>query len=253
MDTPELRASVEVLYEVFASYTLRDHIDVCSHCHSHADGQLLRSKPLRQLEVDDLHGYIFSAILTWGDNYDFRHFLPRVFELLACDRRLTAEFLDPEVVINKLQYGRWREWPKREQQAVKLYLRVLWQAAIHQQSDWLMHEIAPCEEWICTIATAEDNLSPYLRIWLDDDTLLGHSHLAQLILSSEDQLRAGLFSSAFWKDRPLQGRELATWLRQGDVLDKLLRAEQIWSAEPYAAEFRGAIKLLHSLLVENTL
>ena len=39
---------------------------------------------------------------TWGDDYDFRHFLPRILEIYALDDSLTDQFLNPEIVLREI-------------------------------------------------------------------------------------------------------------------------------------------------------
>jgi hypothetical protein len=110
-----LQDSIENLYSVFSSFRLRDRIEACNHCHGSKDDQLIRSKPLRSLGVDELHHYIWDAMTTWGDDYDFRHFLPRILELYALDERLTSQFVDEPIVLGKLRYGKWLMWPEAEE------------------------------------------------------------------------------------------------------------------------------------------
>jgi hypothetical protein len=107
-DTVQLREAIEGLYVAFAQYRLRERIDACKHCHSSDDDRLLRSKRLRELGVQELHHYIWDAMTTWGDDYDYRHFLPRILEVYALAERLTDEIMDAPIVLEKLQYGKWR-------------------------------------------------------------------------------------------------------------------------------------------------
>src|SRR5215472_3730060 len=95
----------------------------CPCCHDRDDDRL-HNTSLRQLGVDHLKPYAMSAIWTWGDTNDFRHFLPRVFELLIFAKDYT--FTDREIVLSKLYHGEWRNWPAEEQKAVQEFLVELW-------------------------------------------------------------------------------------------------------------------------------
>jgi hypothetical protein len=108
-----LRDAINDLYVAFSPYQLREAISFCDHCHSPDDDQLLRSKKLRELGINELHQYIWDAMLVWGDEYDFKHFLPRILEILALEERLTNEFVDPEMVLGRLSYGNWTKWTAR--------------------------------------------------------------------------------------------------------------------------------------------
>lgn len=95
----QLDEAIENLYTTFRRYRLHGKIDGCPCCVGDADNRLIRSNPLRQLDPSDLLRYAAKAITTWGSSYDFRHFLPRIFELIVLS---PDSFLDQEIVIGKL-------------------------------------------------------------------------------------------------------------------------------------------------------
>src|SRR4051812_26383746 len=98
--TPELAASIEALYVIFEGYRLRRDLTACPCCHSVAAERPLYSKPLRSLTSEDLREYAGDALLTWGDADDFRHFLPRIFEIVVSAQPFS--FVDREIVFSKL-------------------------------------------------------------------------------------------------------------------------------------------------------
>jgi hypothetical protein len=57
---------------------------------------------------------------TWGDVNHFKHFLPRVFELVW------ELGVDLSTIFGKLEYASWRTWPVAEQAAVRQFLRAFW-------------------------------------------------------------------------------------------------------------------------------
>ena len=79
----ELEIAVEKLYKVFSRYSLRRHVEGCPCCVHEEDKRALESKPLQNLSAAELGRYSFKAMTTWGDKDDFRHFLPRIFELMV--------------------------------------------------------------------------------------------------------------------------------------------------------------------------
>jgi hypothetical protein len=111
------------LATVFAKYPLRDDTQGCPCCVSAADHAELRSGNLRR--------YAFKAMTTWGNEADFKHFLPALLSALtpasdyypgvihdgACDLHCFA---------SKLAYAHWQAWPTEEQQAVLDCLRAWW-------------------------------------------------------------------------------------------------------------------------------
>ena len=62
---------------------------------------------------------------TWGTEEDFKHFLPRLLELVTAEESIT-DVVDSEVLLGKLAYADWTHWPSEEQKAVNDYLNALW-------------------------------------------------------------------------------------------------------------------------------
>ena len=82
--TDSLKISIKILYDIFAKYQglsklegspLYDELDTWN--------KELRSKKLRDLTDEDLSRFSGSVILTWGDENDYRCYLPRILELTA--------------------------------------------------------------------------------------------------------------------------------------------------------------------------
>jgi hypothetical protein len=124
-----LKVAVDNLYVTFEPYPLHPDTGPCSCCHNPIDEQKLHGKPLRNLTIKDLEKYAFDALLTWGDVKDFKHFLPRIFELAVLHHD-TDTFVDPEVICGKLRYGDWRSWPEPEQQSIDNFLQILWSSLL---------------------------------------------------------------------------------------------------------------------------
>ena len=101
-ETNELRAAVDNLYIAFAIYPLRDDTNACACCHSPEDERRLHKTPLRQMRSDDLEKYAADALFVWGSVTDFKHFLPRIFEIAVAQG---DKFVEPQVVFNKLHHG----------------------------------------------------------------------------------------------------------------------------------------------------
>jgi hypothetical protein len=119
-----LKTVIENLYDAFSQYTtLGIHHCDCG-CIDEEDVKKLHSKPLRQLEVDDLSSYHGSALYTWGDLEHYKHFLPRVFELYALKRNYALIGLYE--IGTKLEFAMWTEWPPNEVCAVKDFVLADW-------------------------------------------------------------------------------------------------------------------------------
>jgi len=74
----ELSIVIAHLYHTFENYTTQGiHYCDCG-CTDEEDVRKLNSKPLKQLEEDDLIAYHLSALYTWGDVEHYKHYLPRI-------------------------------------------------------------------------------------------------------------------------------------------------------------------------------
>jgi len=101
--TPKLNDAIETLYEAFRNYELRSTTDSCSCCHSPEDELRLQSKPLNKLSGRALRIYAMDAIYTWGTGDDFKHFIPRLFELLADGLGPETDFVHPADVFYQIE------------------------------------------------------------------------------------------------------------------------------------------------------
>lgn len=134
--TEKLRLSIENLYSIFSIYPLHEKIEGCPCCVSDSMQSTIQSKELRKLSNDDLSKYAFKAITTWGNTSDFKHFLPRIFELMSSDSLIVNSF----TVLRKLSLANWKEWSEKEQQAINIFLFSWWENILRYK-DYFDHEI----------------------------------------------------------------------------------------------------------------
>lgn len=128
--TEELKIAIEELYKTFGKYPFKSTMEGCPCCVSDKDKSTLHSKRLRELEDDDISRYTFKAITTWGDVNDFKHYLPRIFELAAKRKLLVDTF----VILGKLDYGNWSEWESDEKNSIKKFLKAWWKYDINNST-----------------------------------------------------------------------------------------------------------------------
>ncbi len=119
----ELARAHSALVEAFAGYPLRGSAAGCPCCVSAADHAELRSGNLRR--------YAFKAMTTWGNEADFKHFLPVLLTALTPDSTYYPGTVhdgacDIQCFTNKLAYARWQSWPTTEQYAVVDCLQTWW-------------------------------------------------------------------------------------------------------------------------------
>ncbi|MDE3720823.1 hypothetical protein PWG71_05440 [Nocardiopsis sp. N85] len=151
-----MREAVERLYTVFARHRLAARIDGCPHCVTDEDEHLLRRSPLRELGEADLSRFVAKAITTWGNVDDLRHFLPRILDLALPG----GGVIEIDTVAAKLDLARWWEWPMDERDAVRACFAALWRRTLDREP-----EERPAVLLLDTLATAFDDLAPFLDAW----------------------------------------------------------------------------------------
>lgn len=108
-------AVVEDLYVAFADYPRFSGYLGCTHCVDEAEQDALRPVPLRALTVVQIAPvWLNAGVGTFGEVADFKHFLPRMFEVLLGERvPLPENFL-----LAGLRRYEVAGWPAAERRAV---------------------------------------------------------------------------------------------------------------------------------------
>ncbi|PKV48094.1 hypothetical protein ATE84_0082 [Aquimarina sp. MAR_2010_214] len=129
-----LDKAIDNLYNVFSKYhldviKLRDHS--CPCCVTDEEIREIVMKPLKQLSENELGHFSRSAISTFGTIEDYKHFLPRILELMQYPK---SDFLFDFTYFEKLNYSEWETWPIEEQNAIEDYFTVLWYSIINDKN-----------------------------------------------------------------------------------------------------------------------
>ncbi len=193
--------TVELLYDVFSVYPLAQKVEGCPCCVSAEDEAVLHVRPLRRMTAEDLRRYAFKALSTWGDENDFRHFLPRLLELAAEPRNYD---MDLEAITGKLEYAKWSQWPDQEQQAIRFYLIALWKFGLT-----LPPEEVLLGEYLEAVGQAEEDLAPYLELWQNTTT---DNALNQLVVFVDSETSLHKRKLTNWSGRQEQMTQVVDWL-----------------------------------------
>lgn len=237
-----LRVAVSALYTTFARYPLRAKVEGCPHCVDASDNRRIHSRPLRELTWDELARYSWKSLTTWGDADDFRHFLPRLFELIAyqADPATVAFYsypYDEEVLFGKLTYAIWRDWPEGEQAALDDYLIALWRAALA-----IYPAPTPVSLWLSCIGVAT-NLDPFLTAWRANETASALRHLAGFIEHPLDVFSIPAQRHVWWRGTA-RGQQMLAWLRDPRTRVYLEDGFFRYVGEPFAADLSRAVQHL---------
>lgn len=170
----DLDQAVDALYTAFSRYPLPAEVDVCDHCVSPEEVQATRAAPLRELTASVLAPYAGNALSTWGEEDEFRYFLPRLLELIVLEE-LDGWFYG-SLLLNKVGV-RWEEWRAREREAIIGLVGVWWERTLkHYPRD---------VDVMTMIEIIADGLGlgldPYLAEWESNTTEAAARHMAWLM------------------------------------------------------------------------
>ena len=159
--TDDFQKHIDPLYLVFAPYGADGNMSGSPN-YGELDqwNAALFSKPLRDLTAEDLARYSGKAITTWGTVKDYKHFLPRILELIG----LIQVPYEVWVTFDRLEMASWTEWPQQEKRAIERYMLLLWKLVLTHRSAALDREFV---DYVAALARFYPNFSELLTIWLN--------------------------------------------------------------------------------------
>lgn len=226
--TSALAAAHEAAYRAFARYRIKGRLEACPcGCITEADHARIRSGPLRELTEDDLETYASKAMTTWGDSSDFRHFLPRLLELVTGS---PADEICNEIALSKLSYADWWDWPQFERDTVERVLWLRWRLGLT-----LSPSEFDADTWLCCVAIVGVDSKPYIDAWRTATTEAAFTHLAAFLGFNSQLMTQGTLSNSFYFDGGARVAEpMREWLAgvlADDAFQERLAAgdERRWS------------------------
>lgn len=197
--------------------------------------------PLRSLTPEQLTPYAHHALLTCGGVDDFKHFLPRIFELLPDNPGFGCE---PELLMDRMNFtAHWREWPECEKRAITDWLSASWDVMLLEET----RRGARCGRWLGLLAHATQSLSPWIEKW--DDAMRSNTialdNFAWFVCEHESGIpRAQLHD--YWDSFPELQRALIDWLVRKDHPDLLDDARLAALDDPSAEHLERAASILRA-------
>ncbi len=206
-----LQKSVESVYEAFRDISRPESIDGCPCCIDEEEINVLLSKPLRELSLDDLSGYIYSALLTVGTVEDFMYLLPRILEILASESYYLP---DQEVVARAIHSAGFHTWSDNRKRAVFGFFDRMIGDLLAKEG--LAFEL---ESWICALGRLHVDLAPYLKRIAEN----GRRLIEYYEMNSEALVNSRL-SNAFWDETSAEHRQIVDWF-QSEEIQNLINKE----------------------------
>lgn len=215
--TDRLNISIEKLYDTFAKYqglsklegsALYDDLD--------AWNKELRSKKLRELTDEDLSRFAGKIILTWGDENDYRCYLPRILEL-------TAELKTPYdiwTLYSRLEDANWKTWDIQEQTAINDFTLELWNSLLNNNSEKAEWEF---KDYFHAIANFYPDFSQVLKIWETNDSFASVKHLTNYIFDERQNLFDKNYIDSVEKNTK-HIDQFKSWLTSESIIKKIEQA-----------------------------
>ena len=212
--------AIERLYDVFARYEPNTLQSSCPCCVDRKDVELLLSEPLRKIPPSLFSRYCHKAMTTFGTVQDYKHFLPRICELVAAGELEN----DPEIALaGKLEYAEFANWPQEEREAIESYLRVLWEDVLHTWRHPLNAGIA-----LCCLTRILGSPADTLETWA---ALLPTNRTARLHLAEWLTYGPGCDDRPppFWEESPGGWAKVAMWIKSPAVAEVMQAAYDEWT------------------------
>ena len=215
--TDNLKISIKILYDIFAKYQglsklegspLYDELDTWN--------KELRSKKLRDLTDEDLSRFSGSVILTWGDENDYRCYLPRILEL-------TAELKTPFQIwtlYSRLEDANWKTWDIEEQTAINDFTLELWNNLLNDNCEKAEWEF---KDYFHAIANFYPDFSQVLKVWETNDSYGSIKHLTNYIFEERQHLFDNNFINSIEKNTK-HIDEFKIWLTSEKTIKKIEQA-----------------------------
>jgi hypothetical protein len=210
-----LADTIDALYTVFGRNSDWSRELPCPCCGDPANAEPLKHTKLSDLTREQLQPYVDSALTTWGNAADYKHFLPRLLELSTQG--------DPDwdcgMVLAKVEVADFSTWSDDERTAVENFARAWWHATL---------EAFPAKgsaaDPILCLSIVFPDIAPYLDAWRDLQTTAARRHAAHCWQE---------ISNEVWQPAA-QTNRIRAWLSDQRTLDWLLECylqnpDETWS------------------------
>jgi hypothetical protein len=218
--TSELQAAVEELYREFAHYPLNLRMVACECCVDPQTYANLFDGKLSELEPEQLRHFASQAATTWGTRDDYRHFLPRIFEVMATGAPLDIGF-EAWLQASKLEYTGWRKWPHGERAGVEAFWKAWFNEVVSRNLDADRYNQPGANDLIEAMASIGIDIAPLLEQW-STATIAGATDVVSAVFGLDSHGR----ETRRWNDNAAARRQFEDWIRAP------ARLSELWAAVP---------------------
>jgi len=220
---------IDQLYNVFGEYRteaaqLRD--SSCPCCVTDEEINIIIKKPLKNLSSEDLGHFIRSAISTFGSINHYKHFLPRILELMTLES--STDIIDDFTCFEKLNYAEWETWSENEIQIIEEFFTELWKTIIHRETATEIM-IGDCFSLIKMYGSIETAL----KEWTTSKTEISSLYIIY-----------GVLNGFAFRDEPKNEKTISKWLYSEPILNKI---EKVYFQQE-EKELANKIAIAHTIL-----
>lgn len=178
-------------------------------------------------------------MLTWGSLDDYKHFLPRIFELIAACESPYEEW----ILFEKLNKADWQTWSNEEVTALSFYFLSLWEKLLTTE-----YREAYFSDYFAAISNVYPNFSQLLKVWEANFFSCGTTNLIRYVSENCDFL-VNKQKLPGWKPSRKYGEEFCKWINSENIILHL--KQQINLSESIELEYQISW-LLSSLRHQKT-
>ena len=212
--TEELKLIIEELYSTFGKYKTKSKLEGSP---IYDDLTIwvkeLKSKELKKLSEEDLSRFAGKVILTWGNEDDYKYYLPRIFELTA----LYKTPYDIWTLYSRLEDANWLKWDIDEQNLINKFTLELWNNILNENSETVNYLF---KDYFHTFAFYFPNFSIILDKWETHKNPTSTIHLSNYILEENKYLFDKNYLNSVIKNTK-NINQFKTWLTSDKLIYKI--------------------------------
>lgn len=210
-----LKKLVDEAYQLFSPYTLGSNFEVCygdGCCLNIADGALIRSQPLKQLDRRLIYEYLTAVESnhTFALAQQMKYFIPKILALVIDDERLSYTV---EITLDKFHLDHEGAWEIQELAFMHKFALEFFQYKALNSS--IEHSL---DEYVIMFHLSGMNVQFLLDQWLD--LLQYHSALISFATMLSHEFCDGFYTQIFAEDD--LKTQINMWIREPCVQHKIL-------------------------------
>lgn len=191
----QLKAAIDAAYRAFSRYPLPRQLETSPLRDPKQILRQLSSAPLRDLPGEAIGPYSGWALTTVGNDRDYRHFLPRIFELAVTDPVWLGA--TPPVIAGKLKMAQWQTWPAAEITAVTAFFGAANDAMVARHPDMAFDAAL----WLCGSVVLGEPLADVFGRWLTSPSPNAPLQLGRFLIDQAKYWRrSGAVGGPWWDD-----------------------------------------------------